>query len=344
MSTKLHPNGYWSYDRVKSEALKYSTLKAFREQCRIPYEIACKNKWLNDYTWLTRKSHSTQKYTYEECYEAAKSCHTKTEFAEKHRLMWNTARYHKWLNDYTWFKNGHVKWTPKLTKNEARKYRSLNEFMRGSESAYKAAVRNKWIENYNFLERKRNMAKKTENKQETTKQRQPKYSFEQCLNESKKYPNRSQFKKNARNLYNASKRYDWLSQFTWLTPKNKQVESCEQVKQTKMKGRKQIWTFESTATESKQYKTKFDFLNGSKSAYQAAYRNGWLKQFTWLERKKSEKPVNTINWKTLRVEAVKTILPLVMQVNPNGNPTMLSETAIKHVDEMIERVQNANMR
>jgi hypothetical protein len=157
MATKLHPYGYWSYERVKAEALKHTTMKSFREQSHVPYVTADRNGWLNDYTWLIKKkTHNTQKYTYEECYEAAKSCRTKTEFAEKHRLMWNTARYHRWLNDYIWFENGHVKWTPESVENEARKYRTLNEFMHGSESAYRTAVRNKWIEKYDFLERKRN--------------------------------------------------------------------------------------------------------------------------------------------------------------------------------------------
>lgn len=334
----------WTKELVLELLEKYGSRGSLWKQNENAYSAALRHGWLEELGYPSKK----RSRTYDVCYEIAKTCRTKKEFYEKSKTSYQTAHAHKWLKDYTWFENGKIKWTPESCELEARKYHTLTEFNLFSNSAYRTATRNNWIQNYAFLERNRDMKKKTENNLQVAtqaKQRQPKYTYEECLNESKKYHNRSQFKKNARRLYYTAETYGWLPQFTWLKPRGKQGEQTEPRK----RGRTQIWSFETVCAESKRYHTLQEFRINSPKAYYAANRNGWQKQFTWLERKKAgvkklKQTESSINWDALRLEAVKTILPLVMQANPNGSPRTLSRTAIQHADELIERVQNANKK
>ena len=47
------------------------------------------------------------------------------------------------------------------------------------------------------------------------------------------------------------------------------------------------WTYETCLLEAKKYTTKAEFLKNNASAYKIAYRNGWLKDYSWfiLDRK-----------------------------------------------------------
>ena len=49
-----------------------------------------------------------------------------------------------------------------------------------------------------------------------------KWTYEKCLEESKKYKSRSEFSKNNKTAYNASIRNKWINDFVWLKrPENK---------------------------------------------------------------------------------------------------------------------------
>ena len=45
---------------------------------------------------------------------------------------------------------------------------------------------------------------------------------------------------------------------------------------------KSVWTYETCLEEAKKYKTKIEFRNNSRRAYDAAYRHNWMKDFTWF--------------------------------------------------------------
>ena len=46
---------------------------------------------------------------------------------------------------------------------------------------------------------------------------------------------------------------------------------------------KSTWTYEQCCEEARKYKTKIEFRNNSRRAYDAAYRHNWMKDFTWFE-------------------------------------------------------------
>lgn len=54
MTNSKLPRGYWTEDRCREEALKFTTLKEFCRSNHKAYDAARRNKWLKDYSWLER--------------------------------------------------------------------------------------------------------------------------------------------------------------------------------------------------------------------------------------------------------------------------------------------------
>jgi hypothetical protein len=102
----LHMNKYkrkiiWTYDKCKTEALKYLTSKEFKEKCPTGYSCAVKNKWIKDITkHMYKLPYNTIYWTYDKCLVVAKKCKTRTEFARKYCGAYNNARKNKWLNEF----------------------------------------------------------------------------------------------------------------------------------------------------------------------------------------------------------------------------------------------------
>ena len=103
------PNSKWNYQTCLEESKKYSTRNEFAVGCSGAYHIARKNNWLDDYTWLPvnacKLKYINSKWNYENCYKEAKKYKSRTEFARKNNSAYNSARHHKWIDDYTWFKD-----------------------------------------------------------------------------------------------------------------------------------------------------------------------------------------------------------------------------------------------
>lgn len=121
---------------TEEECLKIAQLCEYKKDLitKYPkyYEAAKRRGWLKTYTWLKNApSHPNKKWTYETCFEAAKGCHSKTEFETKYPAAMNLARKYGWLKEYTWFKRPtatNLKWTYDTCKQEASKYSTKKEF------------------------------------------------------------------------------------------------------------------------------------------------------------------------------------------------------------------------
>ena len=66
---------------------------------------------------------------------------------------------------------------------------------------------------------------------------------------------------------------------------------------------KSTWTYERCCEEARKYKTKIEFRNNSRRAYDAAYRHNWMKNFTWFEE--IIKPCNYWTYERCYEEAKK---------------------------------------
>ena len=104
-----------------------------------------------------------------------------------------------------------------------------------------------------------------------------KWTHEACLEESKKYKTRTEFKKGCVGAYDKSCKMKWIDEFTWLAaPSNKK------------------YTFEEVLVISEQYSTLAEFTKNSFGAYDAARKNGWLDKLTHLKRRNADFTVETI--------------------------------------------------
>lgn len=91
------PNGYWTKEKLKQEASKYTTLKDFREKSKKCYKAMYSNGWLDELgSHLKRKINWNDK---EKCKEAALSCKTRTEFNKKFPGATFHSRKNGWMDE-----------------------------------------------------------------------------------------------------------------------------------------------------------------------------------------------------------------------------------------------------
>lgn len=90
----------WTYDKCKSEALKYPTKKEFSHNSSTAYSTAVKNKWIDDIcTHMHKLPYNTIYWTKEKCANVATNYNTRTEFAKKNGSAYFNARKFGWLDE-----------------------------------------------------------------------------------------------------------------------------------------------------------------------------------------------------------------------------------------------------
>lgn len=100
-----------------------------------------------------------------------------------------------------------------------------------------------------------------------------KWTYDACYEEAKKYTTIQEFRENNESCYISAWNKDWLKDYTWLKHAD---------------GGHGIWTKEEVIEEAKKYKALDDFHKNNLGAYTSAWRNGWLKELIWLERRFNE--------------------------------------------------------
>ncbi len=94
------------------------------------------------------------------------------------------------------------------------------------------------------------------------------WKYGNCYEEAKKYKSKSEFKKNSSSAFSVANKNGWLSDYTWL----KRPENWNKK-----------WNRESCYDEAQKYTSKNEFQIGSNSAYNVAWKNGWLDDYTWFK-------------------------------------------------------------
>ena len=259
----------WNYENCYKLAQKYKSRSDFARENRWAYDVAKNNRWLDDYTWLEKKEHKYSHWqNYENCYNEAKKYKTRHDFWKFSNQAYATARKNKWLDDYTWFEEVNK---PKgywdnynNCYNEAKKYKSRTEFSK-NQPAYKAACKNGWLDDYTWFEKK---------------QKPTGYwnDYDNCYNEAKKYSSKIEFRNGSSGAYQVASRNGWLDDYTWLEKRNALP--------------KNYWTYDRCKKEAQQYKSRNNFRDGSRSAYEASFRNGWLDEWFPIEATKAERCYN----------------------------------------------------
>lgn len=324
------PNGFWNYNTCLSEAKKYSSLKEFRENNKSAYDFALQNGWLNDYYWIERKKLPNGYWNnYDNCFKEAQKYTTSTEFEKKNAIAYRSACKNGWISDYTWFErkykpNGY--WNNyENCYNEAKKYKTITEFNKHCSAGYNTARVNGWLNDYEWFERNidpykngrdnvyayfftelksvyigRTINPSERNIQHNTKEDSTvlKYAQKNCvqiptmtilesgltLNEGLIIEDnyRKKYEQEGWNVINIAK--------TGL--KSGSLGACSRK-----------WTYISCYKEAQKYNTRKEFQIKNGSAYSAARKNGWLKDYIWFES--VLKPKGYWNYDTCFNEAKK---------------------------------------
>lgn len=90
------------------------------------------------------------------------------------------------------------------------------------------------------------------------------WTYENTYAEAKKYKSRGEFYYMHPSAYYHALRSGWMDDYTWFVVKKRPSG---------------YWDYETTRNEAKKYKSGGEFKKGHSSAYQAACRNGWLREF-----------------------------------------------------------------
>ena len=111
------------------------------------------------------------------------------------------------------------------------------------------------------------------------------------LEESKKYKNRTEFKKKSNRAYDAARKLNLLDKMEWLSNNKKHPKGYWKIK-------------ENVINESKKYASKDEFQKGNLSAFLAAHRYGYIDEMTWLVKQKQHKK-GYWTYENIEKEAVK---------------------------------------
>jgi hypothetical protein len=148
------------------------------------------------------------KWNYDSCYKEAQKYHTLKDFRKKSPAAYNTVCKNGWQNEYTWLETINHKpgyWTYERCYEEAKKYKTRKQFQVGNKSAYGKALKEKWLDEYIWLE---------------PSSSEFKWDYNGCYNEAKKHTKLSEFIKNAGRAYNISRKNGWIKDFIWLEEKD----------------------------------------------------------------------------------------------------------------------------
>lgn len=142
------------------------------------------------------------RWTFEECYELAKTCKCSSEFKEKNSRAYKASLRHGWLKEFTWFISNYrtIKWTYETCYNEAKKYSTRKQFQDNSRGAYAKALEQGWLDNYEWMV-------------PIFKPKGYWNDYERVKEEAKKYSSRTEFYKKNQFVYNVAVNNSWMEDF-----------------------------------------------------------------------------------------------------------------------------------
>jgi hypothetical protein len=115
---------------------------------------------------------------------------------------------HQWLDEFDWLKRGKVEknhWTFDECYNEAKKYESVGDYKKVSNSSYVTAVSNGWTKEFTWLYSKGHP--------------KVKWTIETCREEAKKYNSKSEFQTKQHGCYEYARKNKLLDTFYWFQKK-----------------------------------------------------------------------------------------------------------------------------
>ena len=252
MNTKnVKPQGYWTKERCKEEALKYDTRVDWITKNSPSYSSARKNGWLDEcceHMGDKRNKHKGY-WTLERCKEDALKYSSRSEW-DKNSGGYQIANKNRWIDKCCEHMVKH-KWCIESCHVEALKYTSRKEWKNNDSSSYSTASQKGWIgeccSHMTLLIKPRRY-----------------WNKERCKAEASKYTSRSGWQKGCSGSYNSSKENGWYN------------ECCSHMIETRKPNG--YWTLERCKTEALKYSSRSEWIKGSGGSYDNASNNKWLEE------------------------------------------------------------------
>ena len=254
-------NKKWKYDTCFAEAKKYKTRSAFNKKCSGAYDVARRNGWLKDYTWMPDITAADSKVDSVYIYLFKEHNAVYVGRTLMYRQHIRDVEHQNMENDtvYKYAEKNHCKIPPMqiIEENltiiqgrvredfwrkhyESKGFVILNKATTGAKSGSLGAIgRGKW-------------------------------TFEKAYKIAQAFHTVNEMCEEYEYLYRISKARGWLKKFDWFRGKEIKTE-----KQTK-------WTEEICRKEAMKYASRKEFRRMCKGAYDKSKEMGWLDSYTWL--------------------------------------------------------------
>jgi len=288
------PTGYWTKEKCQEETLKYNTRSEFQKNNASVYKISRINGWLDEICNHMILLHKPNNYwTKKRCQEEALKYINRTEFSKNSSNIYSAAHRNGWLdeicNHMIILQKPNGYWTKELCKEEALKCKTRSEFQKNNSSTYNSALKNGWLDEicshmiiqnnntkrciycYEFSDNSvyvgltYNLEKRQKDRDNCDNDQVTKH-----IKESKLKPIRKQLTEYI-NVNDAIKLEGY-----YVEKYNSEGWCVLNKAKTGAIGGPLRWTYEKCKKEALKYKSRHEFENSSKGAYESSRKNGWL--------------------------------------------------------------------
>ena len=295
--TKPKPYNYkWSFEECEKEALKYSLKKDFQSHSNIAFQIASKNKWLEEIcSHMTEVKKPHKYWTKERCTEEALKYKHRNDFSIHCNSAYSSAQKNNWLDEIckhmTFQGNEMFRYVYSFTFSDGSVYFGLTNDYNRRIIDHKSDPFSKVFKHikltgedpiFNLITPNlvaTEIAQKLEKKliKEYFEKGYKvlnidkgggiggstlKWTKEKCKIEALKYNTRGEYQKSL--SYSTAHKKGWLN------------DICDHMFEPKKPHG--FWTKERCIEEANKYKSKADFRTHSSAAYSKAEKNKWLKE------------------------------------------------------------------
>ncbi len=194
------PNGYWTLEKCKEEALKYEKIKDFATNVSMVYKVSCQKGWIEE---VTAHMNRPTIWSYEKCKVEALKFNSLYNFRKEATSCYFHIHKNGWMEllcahmERKCNKNGYL--TKEICREEASKYEKKKDFRENCKNIYNYICKNNWLEELC-------------NHQIETKKPKGYWTKEICQEEALKYKNLKQFRDNCASAVLKARQKGWLDE------------------------------------------------------------------------------------------------------------------------------------
>ena len=147
------PNGYWTLELCKEEALNYPSRTEWQKNSKASYQAARKKNWLNEASPHMKPMNPKGYWTKERCQEEGLKYNRKSDWQKSHPSSYQYSRKNDWMDEHSVHMlkisennkpSGY--WTLERCQEESLKYITRGEWHKNSSGSYSSSWKKGWLE------------------------------------------------------------------------------------------------------------------------------------------------------------------------------------------------------